>query len=198
MFDEKKEKMKDKRAFNHMQLSEEFKMAGKDFALRIFLNHYFRIGGIYSKEEISQLLQQSADKSNIDFGLDRENTKSWITVANLFLVFHRYRKNSDDKLKLIKIHEYVEELEHSLFAKLSIKQLLGKKVLSLDDLHNTTEISSSDLMYEQELIDWSQNDAEFDIIEDFDEPNTNTDESVEIEYSTFAELRKNIRDKRKE
>ena len=59
-------------------------------------------------------------------------------------------------------------------------------------------MSSLDLMYEHEVIDWSQNDAEFDIIEDFDEPNTSTDESVEIEYSTFAELRKNIRDKRKE
>ena len=126
MFDSKKKRMKDSRAFNAMYLSVKFQTAGDDFSPRIFINHYFEIGKVYSRKELALLVKKCLIKSGLDLDMDKKEDKWVITMANQLLILKRSRKSGLDNLKLMDIYPVKNVKDESIFKELSEKDMIKK------------------------------------------------------------------------
>jgi hypothetical protein len=126
MFDSKKQRMKDSRAFNAMYLSVKFQTAGDDFSPRIFINHYFEIGKVYSREELAFLVKKCLIKSGLDLDMDKKEDKWVITMANQLLLLKRSRKEGLDNLKFIGVNPVKLIKQDSIFKDLLDKDMVKK------------------------------------------------------------------------
>lgn len=148
MYDFKNDRMKDMRSVKNMIFAENFRINNTDFTPRIMINHYFTINQSYTRKQIMENLQLVFIKSGIEFDDKLKSLKSIMTFANLLIDFKRTRVKNEEKFKLIKLPEVVNQRPDSIFRNITQKELEGKKIISKTDLLQFKMESNSSLSYQ--------------------------------------------------
>jgi hypothetical protein len=104
--------MRDFRAFNYWLVGKYFQTADEDTPIRIFVNHYFKVGDRLTSIEIATRMKDCIVHAQLKTLLGFEsqlpvdvqgNQKQLVTLAAKFISFYRHRKKGGDIFRVLNV-----------------------------------------------------------------------------------------------
>jgi len=104
--------MRDLRAFNYWLVGKYFQTADEDTPIRIFVNHYFKVGDRLTSIEIATRMKDCIVHAQLKTLLGFEsqlpvdvegNQKQLVTLAAKFISFYRHRKKGGDIFRVLDV-----------------------------------------------------------------------------------------------